>query len=139
MTGNQARGGTGRCCQHPRTLVLCRMEGRPQRLDLQLYPPPAQGQRDQDSSQGLHGAHAGECAVSERSTGFRLLVEYANSRGVSPSADRVSADRKCRGVGIMKDKVNVRVLLTGLSMLGVFITAVVVVVLILDSLVKNPF
>ena len=33
----------------------------------------AQGQRDQDSSQGLHGAHAGERAVSERST---VLLEH---------------------------------------------------------------
>ena len=33
----------------------------------------AQGQRDQDSSQGLHGAHAGERAVNERST---VLLEH---------------------------------------------------------------
>ena len=34
---------------------------------------PAQGHRDEDSSQRLHGAHAGERAVSERST---VLLEH---------------------------------------------------------------
>ena len=54
-------------------LVLCRMEGRPQRLDLEALPLPAQGHRDEDSSQRLHGAHVGERAVSERST---VLLEH---------------------------------------------------------------
>ena len=38
----------------------------------------------------------------------------------------------------MKDKVNVRVLLTGLSLLGVFIAAAVVVVLMLATKKRRP-
>ena len=54
-------------------LVMCRVEGRPQRLDLQLYPYLPQGQRAEDLGQRLHGAHVGEQAVSERST---VLLEH---------------------------------------------------------------
>ena len=54
-------------------LVLCRIEGRPQRLDLQPYPLPAQGQRAEDLGQRLHGAHVGEQAMSDRST---VLLEH---------------------------------------------------------------
>ena len=54
-------------------LLLSRIEGRPQRLVLELYPPPAQDHRDKDSSQRLHGPSIGEDTVSDRST---LLLEH---------------------------------------------------------------
>ena len=47
-------------------LVLCRIEGRPQRLDLELYPYLPRVNRDEDVGQRLHGAHVWEQAVSER-------------------------------------------------------------------------
>ena len=54
-------------------LVLGRMEGRPQRLDLELYPYLPQGQRDNDINRRLHGAHGGGWTVSDRST---VLLEH---------------------------------------------------------------
>ena len=54
-------------------LGLCRMEGRPQRLDLELYPYLPRSQRDNDICRRLHGPHGGERAVSERST---VLLEH---------------------------------------------------------------
>ena len=54
-------------------LVLCRMEGRPQRLDLELYPYLPRVSVTNDIGQRLHGAHVGERAVSERST---VLLEH---------------------------------------------------------------
>ena len=47
-------------------LVLCRVEGRPQRLDLQLYPYLPRVSVTRTAARELHGAHAGERAVSER-------------------------------------------------------------------------
>ena len=54
-------------------LVLCRVEGRPQRLDLQLYPYLPRIAVTRTAARELHGAHAGERAVSERST---VLLEH---------------------------------------------------------------
>ena len=41
-------------------LVLCRIEGRPQRLDLELYPYLPRVTVTNDIGQRLHGAHVGE-------------------------------------------------------------------------------
>ena len=54
-------------------LVLCRMEGRPQRLDLELYPYLPRVTVTKTSAQRLHGAHVGDRAVSDRST---VLLEH---------------------------------------------------------------
>ena len=54
-------------------LVLCRIEGRPQRLDLELYPYLPRVTVTKTSVQRLHGAHVGDRAVSERST---VLLEH---------------------------------------------------------------
>ena len=54
-------------------LVPCRVEGRPQRLDLQLYPYLPRVSVTRTAARELHDAHAGERAVSERST---VLLEH---------------------------------------------------------------
>ena len=54
-------------------LVLCRIEGRPQRLDLELYPYLPRVTVTKTAVQRLHGAHVGDRAVSERST---VLLEH---------------------------------------------------------------
>ena len=54
-------------------LLLCRLEGRPPRLDLDLYPylPPSDG--EDHPRHGLHGPALGESGMSNRST---LLLEH---------------------------------------------------------------
>ena len=54
-------------------LVLCRIEGRDRETQPGAVPLPAQGHRDEDVGQRLHGAHVGDRAVSERST---VLLEH---------------------------------------------------------------
>ena len=54
-------------------LVLCRIEGRDRETQPGAVPLPAQGHRDEDVDQRLHGAHVGDRAVSERST---VLLEH---------------------------------------------------------------
>ena len=53
-------------------LVLCRLEGRPPRLDLDLYPP-APGEGQHHLRWGLHGPAVGEGGMSSKST---LLLEH---------------------------------------------------------------
>ena len=54
-------------------LVLCRLEGRPPRLDLELYPclPRVRGERH--VRRGLHDLAVGESGMNHRST---LLLEH---------------------------------------------------------------
>ena len=54
-------------------LVLCRLEGRPPRLDLELYPylPPGAGQHH--LRRGLHDIAVGEGGMNSRPT---LLLEH---------------------------------------------------------------
>ena len=54
-------------------LVLCRLEGRPPRLDLDLYPSPAQGASEHHLRRGLHGPAVREGGMNQRST---LLLEH---------------------------------------------------------------
>ena len=54
-------------------LLLCRIEGRPPRLDLDLYPYLPRGQREDHPRHGLHGPPVGKGGMSTRST---LLLEH---------------------------------------------------------------
>ena len=54
-------------------LVLCRLEGRPPRLDLDLYPYLPRVRREHHLRRGLHGPAAREGGMNQRST---LLLEH---------------------------------------------------------------
>ena len=54
-------------------LVLCRLEGRPPRLDLELYPYLPQGQGQHHVRRGRHDSPVGESGMNDRST---LLLEH---------------------------------------------------------------
>ena len=54
-------------------LVLCRLEGRPPRLDLDLYPYLPRVSVNTTSRRGLHGPAVGEGGMNQRST---LLLEH---------------------------------------------------------------
>ena len=54
-------------------LVLCRLEGRPPRLDLELYPYLPRVRVSTTSTHGLHDLAAGEGGMNDRST---LLLEH---------------------------------------------------------------
>ena len=54
-------------------LVLCRLEGRPPRLDLELYPYLPRVRVNTTSARGLHALVVGESGMNDRST---LLLEH---------------------------------------------------------------
>ena len=54
-------------------LVLCRLEGRPIRLDLELYPYLPRVRGEHDLRRGLHDVAVGESDMNDRST---LLLEH---------------------------------------------------------------
>ena len=54
-------------------LVLCRLEGRPPRLDLELYPYLPRVRVGTTSAQGIYDTPVGEGSMNDRST---LLLEH---------------------------------------------------------------
>ena len=54
-------------------LALCRLEGRPPRLDLELYPYLPQGEGEHHLGQGLHALAVGESGMNDKPT---LLLEH---------------------------------------------------------------